>query len=93
MLECKYVYSTNYNKVQWCSQTLDCVSSILKQIFIHTSLQIIIKIYLLHSVPLMQTFATVSITCPLGQTHCGTSQNVLELGSLQEAFAPSQSSL
>ena len=88
-----YIRSKNYNKVQWCSPTLDCVSSILKQIFIHTSLQIIIKIYLLHSVPLMQTFATASITCPLGQTHCGTLQNVLELGSLQVAFAPSQSSL
>ena len=41
----------------------------------------------------MQTFATVSITCPLGQTHCGGSQTIAGLGSLQVAFAPWQLAL
>ena len=52
-----------------------------------------IIVYLRHSVPLMQAFDTSSITCPLGQTHCGKSHIIGGLGLLQVAFIPKQSAV
>ena len=39
----------------------------------------------------MQAFVTSSITCPLGQTHCGKSHILGGLGLLQVTLVPKQS--
>ena len=41
----------------------------------------------------MQALFASSITCPLGQTHCGTSHNTGGLGLLQVALVPKQSTV